>query len=110
MRRVSWLRLFRGSLPNVAAAVQGPNKLRDALHLRVCGPPLRMCHHALRYWEQRPDCIRGCEAKMWVSIVFNVDEVMKEDIKIKHIMLRFPDSVVHEIVTESARACSHYSS
>merc|ERR1719247_3725983 len=70
----------------------------------VFGLPLRA--HRTPYWEQRPDCIRGCEAKMWVSIVFNVDEVMKEDIKIKHIMLRFPDSVVHEIVVKEGSASS----
>merc|ERR1719353_476565 len=70
----------------------------------VFGLPLRA--HRTPYWEQRPDCIRGCEAKMWVSIVFNVDEVMKEDIKIKHVMLRFPDSVVHEIVVKEGSASS----
>jgi hypothetical protein len=70
----------------------------------VFGLPLRA--HRTPYWEPRPDCVRGCEAKSWVSIVWNVDEVMKDDIKIKHIMLRFPDSVVHEIVVKEGSASS----
>jgi hypothetical protein len=54
--------------------------------------------HPHPYHEQQPGCVRYCQTRKLVTVVFSVDDLVKEDIKIKHIMLRFPDSVVHEVV------------
>jgi len=56
--------------------------------------------HPHPYHEQQPGCVRYCQTRKLVTVVFNVLDLVKEDIKIKHIMLRFPDSVVHEVVVK----------
>merc|ERR1719506_1964663 len=62
--------------------------------------------HPHPYHEQQPGCVRYCQTRKLVTVVFVVEDIVKEDIKIKHIMLRFPDSVVHEVVVKEGSASS----
>jgi hypothetical protein len=53
--------------------------------------------HGTCYWEMLPGCLRYCDARKLVTFVWKIDEPLGENVKIKHIMIFFPDNVEHEI-------------
>jgi hypothetical protein len=66
-------------------------KMKDMLF----GAPITV--HGSCYWEVLPGCLRFCEIRKLVTFVWNVNEPLGENVKVKHIMIFFPDNVEHEI-------------
>jgi hypothetical protein len=54
--------------------------------------------HPHCYFKQLEGCLRYCETKKVLTIAWNVNEPIGQKIYVRHIMVRFPDSVTHDII------------